>query len=146
MACQESWAEKVIIYCTTPQFWEKRLSHVGGARQGLWTREVCITPILFLKMVSLSPLPLNKVCPTVVLAASLHFSGTPEEQHHFCKGIWVILQTLLLRLITGRGQQEGFHSLHNYISLSTIWWSSPSVKMLMKRQDRAMANTGLNVS
>lgn len=124
LAHQQSWAGKAIIYSTATELhsFGRRNYRVGGARWAI-NKEVCITPILFFRMVSVP----HKILPATLLAAFIIFLfacdfffvflfvclfgllfffcvcilscfATPEK-HPFCEVVWAVLQTLLLRLI-----------------------------------------------
>lgn len=99
--CQQSGAGKAIIYCTAIELlhsFGRRNYRLGGAR---WViNKGGVHHSHFVPQDGFTePLFLNKVLPTALLAAFLlFFFGTPEK-HPFCEVIWVVLQTLWLRLI-----------------------------------------------
>lgn len=70
LAHQQSWAGKAIIYSTATELhsFGRRNYRVGGARWAI-NKEVCITPILFFRMVSVP----HKILPATLLAAFIIF-------------------------------------------------------------------------
>lgn len=70
LAHQQSWAGKAIIYSTATELhsFGRRNYRVGGARWAV-NKEVCITPILFFRMVSVP----HKILPATLLAAFIIF-------------------------------------------------------------------------